>query len=183
MGKTALLLVDVQQGLDEQRWGERNNPQAEENIARLLKRWREQVHPVIHVKHNSLEANSPLRPEARGNAFKPEAAPLPAEPIFEKTVNSGFIGTNLESYLREQGITDLVIVGLTTDHCVSTTTRMAGNLGFDISLVSDATATFDRTGTDGNYYSAETMHQVNLASLHGEFCQVVTTNQLLKQSA
>ncbi len=180
MSKTALLLIDVQQGLDEPYWGERNNPQAEANITRLLKHWRERGDPVIHVKHNSTEPNSPLRPGLPGNAIKAEALPLASEPVFEKTVNSGFIGTDLESYLHQQQINDLVIVGLTTDHCVSTTTRMAGNLGFSVKLVADATATFDRTGADGNYYSAETMHQVNLASLNGEFCSVVTTSELLQ---
>ncbi len=180
MSKTALLLIDVQQGLDEPTWGERNNPQAEANIARLLLRWRELGDPVLHVKHNSVEVNSPLRPGLPGNAIKPQATPLASEPVFEKTVNSGFIGTNLETHLHEQQIKELVIVGLTTDHCVSTTTRMAGNLGFRVKLVADATATFDRTGADGKHYSAEIMHQVNLASLNGEFCRVVTTSELLQ---
>ena len=177
---TALLLIDVQQGLGEAGWGKRNNPQAEANIARLLQHWRKQNQPVVHIQHCSVEPDSPLRPDRPGNQFKPEAEPIDGEVVFQKNVNSAFIGTDLEIYLRDQSIEDLVIVGLTTDHCVSTTTRMAGNLGFNVKLVGDATATFDRTGPDGSYFSAEQMHQVNLASLNGEFCTVVSTSELLK---
>jgi nicotinamidase-related amidase len=114
-----------------------------------------------------------------GNAFKPEAAPVEGEPVFQKTVNSAFIGTELEAHLRREGIDDLVIVGLTTDHCISTSVRMAGNLGFDVVVVEDATATHDRTGPDGIHYSAEQMHRLALASLHGEFARVRTTEDVL----
>ncbi len=181
MADVALIIIDVQQGLDEPGWGKRNNPDAESNIALLLQHWRQSNHPVIHVQHCSVEPNSPLRPDQPGNQFKAEAAPLDGEVIFQKTVNSAFIGTDLEAFLKAQDIDDLVIVGLTTDHCVSTSTRMAGNLGFNVKLVSDATATFDREGPDGSYFSAEQMHQVNLASLNGEFCTVVKTRELLEQ--
>jgi nicotinamidase-related amidase len=177
--KTALLLIDVQQGFDDPMWGKRNNPDAEANIALLLKTWRSAKRPVIHVQHCSVNPIYPLHPENPGNAFKPEAAPIDGEPIFQKTVNSAFIGTNLEAYLHEQEIEDLVIVGLTTDHCVSTSTRMAGNLGFKVWLVSDATATFAKTGPDGKEYSADEIHAVNLASLHDEFCQVVAMQNLI----
>jgi len=178
---TALLLVDIQQGLDEPRWGKRNNPDAERNIAALLKAWRETHRPIIHVQHMSVTPGSPLRPGQPGNAFKPEALPAPGEPIFQKTVNSAFIGTPLEAHLRERKIQDLVIIGLTTDHCISTTTRMAGNLGFNTILVSDATATHDRTGPDGTKYSADQIHQTELASLHGEFATVKKTAEVLAE--
>ncbi|MBT3315055.1 MAG: cysteine hydrolase [Anaerolineae bacterium] len=176
---TALLIIDVQQGFDNPVWGQRNNSNAEENIARLISTWRKKNRPVIHVQHCSVEPNSPLHPDSPGVEFKPEAIPIGVEPIFQKTVNSAFIGTNLEKYLRKQGIENLVIVGLTTDHCVSTSARMAGNLGFNVWLVSDATATFGKTGPDGKEYSADEVHAVNLASLHDEFCQVVTTKNLI----
>jgi len=181
MQKTALLIVDVQKGFEDPVWGNRNNPDAESQITFLLSAWRKHNLPVIHIRHCSVEPNSPLRPELPGNAFKEEVQPLPGEKQFTKTVNSAFIGTGLETYLKDRDITALVIVGLTTDHCVSTTTRMAANLGFNVTLVSDATATFDRTGDDGTWYSAEDIHKINLVSLHGEFCTVQTTAEVLKK--
>lgn len=176
---SVLLLIDVQKGMDEPVWGERNNPLAESNIAKLLTVWRESGRPVYHVQHLSLHPQSPLREGLPGCDFKDEATPRPEEPLFQKHVNSAFIGTELESRLRENGYDTLVIAGLTTQHCVSTTTRMAGNLGFDVYLVSDATAAFDATGHDGVHFSAEQVHAVSLATLHGEFCTVVDTEAII----
>jgi nicotinamidase-related amidase len=180
--RVALLIIDVQKGLDNPVWGKRNNFNAEENIARLLQIWRATERPIIHVQHLSTLTTSPLRPNQIGCEFKPEARPLSNEPIFQKSVNSAFIGTTLESYLHQQQIKTLVIVGLTTDHCVSTSTRMAANLGFEVFLVADGTATFDRTSYDGKYYTATAMHEVALASLHHEFATVINTSEVIAQS-
>ncbi len=179
---TVLLLVDVQTGLDHASWGKRNNADAESRMSALLTYWRGRDWPVIHIQHCSTEPDSPLRSGQSGVEIKPCVAPGANEPVIQKQVNSAFIDTPLESVLRDQQITTLVVAGLTTDHCVSTTVRMAGNKGFKVLLVGDATATFDRTGPDGTYYSAELMHQVNLASLHGEFCQVILAHDVLKES-
>ncbi len=181
MRKTALLVIDVQKGLDDPSLGARNNPEAESKIASLLSAWREHELPIVHVRHCSVEQRSPLRPELPGNAFKEEAQPLPGEAQFSKSVNSAFIGTGLERYLRERNIVSLVIVGLTTDHCVSASTRSAADLGFEVTLVADATAAFERKGHDGTRYSADAIHNVNLASLNGEFCTVRTTEDLLAE--
>lgn len=179
--RTALLLVDIQQGFDDHAyWGPRNNPDAERNAARLLAAWRANGMPVVHLQHQSVEPNSPLRPDRPGVAIQEVVTPLPEEPVLPKSVNSGFIGTGLEDHLRQNDIDTVVVCGLTTNHCVETTTRMAGNLGFDTWLVSDACATFDRTGPDGQVWPAETIHAVSLASLHGEFATVVTTDELLQ---
>ncbi len=177
--QTALVLIDVQEGLDEPRLGRRNNPDAERNMARLLAHWRASGRPIYHVQHMSTEPNSPLRPELPGNAIKAIVAPQGDEPIIQKTVNSAFIGTDLEQRLRARGIQSVVIVGLTTNHCVSTSARMAHNLGFTTYLVEDATATFERSGVDGTHYPAEVVHAVELATLHGEFATVVSTGALL----
>ena len=173
----ALLVVDVQRGFDDPRWGRRNNPRAEENIRALLAAWRGSGLPVFHVRHLSTDPASPLR--GGGADFKEAALPRWDEPVVEKNVNSAFIGTDLEARLRARGVGALVVVGLTTEHCVSTTTRMAANHGFATSLVSDATATFDRTGPDGRPHPAEDVHEMALVHLHEEFARIVTTRDLL----
>lgn len=177
--RAALLLIDIQQGFDDPRFPPRNNPDAEKRIAELLTAWRAAGRPVIHVQHMSVEPQSTLRPELPGNAFKPEAAPVASEPVFQKTVSSAFIGTDLESHLRANGITDIVVAGLTTEHCVSSTVRTAGNLGFNVIVVDDATAAFDTVGPDGKLYSGELMHRTALASLNEEFAMVRTTKDVL----
>jgi nicotinamidase-related amidase len=95
-------------------------------------------------------------------------------------VNSAFIGTDLEQRLREHKIDSVVITGITTNHCVSTTARMAGNLGFNTYVVSDATATFDIKGPDGRHYTADEMHAMGLAEINDEFATVLDTETLLK---
>jgi nicotinamidase-related amidase len=175
----ALVSIDVQQAFDDPRWGRRNNPQAEGRIAALLAAWRDTGRPVFHIQHRSASPAGLFRPGTPGYLHKREAQPLAGEPVIVKSVNSSFIGTDLEARLRAAGIGVLVIVGLTTDHCVSTTARMAGNFGFDTYFVADATATFERTGPDGRHFTAEQMHDTALASLHGEFATVVSSDQVL----
>jgi nicotinamidase-related amidase len=172
---TTLLLVDLQQGFDAPAWGRRNNPHLEQRASELLRAWRGTGRPVVHVRHMSTDPSSPLRPGQPGNAFKPETAPVAGEAVIEKRVNSAFIGTSLETDLRRAGCGGLVVVGLTTNHCISTTARMAGNLGFVTWVVSDATAAFDRVGPDGVEHRAEQIHAIALSDLHGEFATIVDT--------
>jgi nicotinamidase-related amidase len=181
--RPALILIDIQKGFDDiEYWGgHRNNPGAEENAGRLLSFWRQNNLPVFHIKHCSTNPNSRLSKGNMGNEFKDIVKPLENEPVIEKNVNSAFIGTDLKQRLDDMGIQKLVIAGLTTDHCVSTTTRMAGNYGYDTYIVSDAAATFDKAGADGKKYSAEIIHDTALASLHNEFATVLEVDQLLNR--
>jgi nicotinamidase-related amidase len=176
----ALVVIDVQQAFLDPRRGERNNLRAESNIARLLAAWRNSGRPIRHVVHDSLEPDSLLRPGAPGNAIQSAAAPQAGEPVYHKRVNSAFIGTSLERDLRQDGIDTLVIVGLTTNHCVSTSARMAGNLGFKSYVVSDATAALAQPALDSTLRAAEDVHSAALSDLHQEFATVVDSEQVLK---
>lgn len=176
---TALIVIDVQEGFDHPQWGRRNNPDAEANVARLLAAWRASERPILHIQHLSTEPGSPLQPGLPGVEIKEAVKPLWHEPVITKRVNSAFIGTDLEARLRQRNVKTVVICGLTTNHCVETTTRMSGNLGFATHLVSDACATFDRVGPDGVTYSAEQLHAVTMANLHGEFATIRATDEIL----
>jgi nicotinamidase-related amidase len=174
MPQPVLLLVDFQKAFDDEAfWGARNNPKAEENAAAVLADFRRRGLPVIHIQHNSATAGSPLAPGHAGHALKDFARPRGSEPLLHKSVNCGFVGTDLEQRLRALDADPVVIMGITTDHCVSTTTRMCANLGFRTVLVGDACCTFDRNGI-----AAGTVHRVELAVLDGEFAAVTTAADL-----
>jgi nicotinamidase-related amidase len=179
---SALILIDIQDGFDHQKWGERNNPSAEENARRLLEYFRELKRPVFHIRHDSTETNSPLRPEFNGNKFKDVVMPKEGEEVISKTVNSAFIGTTLEQQLKERRVTQIVIAGLTTPHCVSTSARMAANLGFEVVVVSDATAAFEWLAHDGAKIAAESMHFHALAALNAEFASIRSTSEILNEN-
>jgi nicotinamidase-related amidase len=178
----ALLLIDFQKGFeDEAYWGgNRNNKDAEDKAEQILLKWRSLNLPIYHIIHGSLDPNSLLHQSHSGFEICDQVKPIDGEPVIIKNVNSGFIGTNLKEILDNAGITDLVIAGLTTNHCISTTTRMAGNYGYSTILIEDATATFDRIGIHGEKYPSEIVHQISLCNLKDEFAIIMNTTQLLK---
>lgn len=180
---SVLLLIDLQKAIDDPSWGQRNNPSAEAQIGRLLNHWRSQGWPVWHVRHDSTDPRSHYRPGQPGNDFKPEVAPIAGELVISKYTNSAFIGTDLENRLRTGGHPALVVVGVITNNSVEATVRMAGNLGFATYLVADGCFTFGRADWNGASRSADDVHAMSLANLDGEYCTVVTTPALLKDTA
>ena len=182
--ETALLLIDVQVGVDVlSHWGgptgRRNNLDAESKMLKLLTAWRAAKLQVAFTRHDSREAASPLKFSLPTGAQKPGFEPVAGEIVVEKDVNSGFIGTNLEVQLRRVGISRLVIVGFFTNFCVETTTRMAGNLGFDTYLVEDCCSTSNRVGPDGVDRDPEVVDAMTVAILHGEFCTTIKFSDAL----
>jgi nicotinamidase-related amidase len=178
----ALLIVDVQRAIDAEYHaveGPRNNPDAEQNIGRLLAAWRWDGRSIIHVRHDSTFPASAYRPGQDGNEFKDEVAPQAGETIIAKRTNSAFIGTNLESHLAASGIQTLVVAGVSTNNSVEATVRMAGNLGFQTYLVADACFTFARRDFHGRLRTADEVHSMSLANLDGEYCAVLDTAAVL----
>jgi nicotinamidase-related amidase len=199
--KTVLLLIDIQLGFESPHsyWGpSRSNPFFEANAKSLLSSYRRLVaqspsqHKIIHVAHSSTNVASPLHISSPGFAFQSIASPHVRETVITKSVNSAFIGTNLSEVLKEHyggKAGKLYILGLTTDHCVSTTTRMAGNLGVtdgndgngEVILIEDATAAWKK-GEGDKWSEAELVHAVHVESLR-EFASVAKTSDLLKDWA
>ena len=181
---TALVLIDVQKGVNDADYyggsqGRRNNLDAEDNIRSLLKEWRKSGRQVAFTKHDSRELNSPLKLSLETGKQIDGLQSHPQDIVVKKDVNSGFIGTSLELDLRRAGIQRLVAVGFFTNVCVETTVRMAGNMGFDTYLVHDACATMNSVGHDGTEYDPDLVHNMAIASLHGEFCTAITTQDAL----
>ncbi len=181
---TALLLIDVQKGVDVlNHWGgkrgRRNNPQAETNLRVLLDGWRAHGLPVFYTMHDSREQRSPLKIALATGNIKEGLEPRSGEIVVKKDVNSGFIGTNLELMLQRRRIHRLVVAGFFTNMCVETTVRMAGNLGFDTYLAADACATTNRVDSDGVDHDPELVHAMAIASMDGEFCTAINTADIL----
>jgi nicotinamidase-related amidase len=171
----ALIVIDVQAGFNDPSWGRRANPDAERNIGRLTAAWQAAGRSVVRVRHASRQPGSPLAPSAPGHAYQPVVAGL--EPALEivKSVHSAFHGTpDLHEWLKDAGITQVVICGIQSNRCCETTARLAGDLGYDMVFALDATYTFDEDGIP-----AEQIMAVTRANLDGHFGRVVDTADLV----
>lgn len=180
LDRPALVVVDVQQGFEDTAyWGPRDNPGCEANVLRLLAHWRAAGWPVVLVQHDSASPSSPLHPDAPGHAFK-DGVEGAHDLLVRKTVNSSFHGApDLHAWLQGEGLRQVVVCGITTNHCCETTARVAGNLGYETFFVLDATHTFDRAALDGEVVPAATLARMTGVNLHGEFATVVTTAAVL----
>jgi len=176
--RTALIPIDVQQGFDLSP-GNVNNPAMEANGLRLLAAWRAAGLPLIHVRHDSTEPGSRFAPGHPGNSLRPGFEPRGTERLVAKTVNAAFIGTDLDLRLRRLGVTQVLLFGLVTDMCVSTTARVAANLGYRTIVVGDACTSFNLPDVDGQMIPAADVHRIHLATLHAEFATVVATGQVI----
>lgn len=174
----------MQRGFDDlDFWGPTANPRCEDNVTALLEEWQRRGEPIVVVRHDSTHPSSVLHPSAPGNALVASVAAAPAALSVVKTVNSAFYGDpDLHAWLSERGIRDVVICGIQTNMCVETTARMAGNLGYDTTVVVDATRTFDLTadvaGRRVTRTAAELMDTTALTLQQGDFAHIATTAQL-----
>lgn len=178
-----LISIDVQQGFDLRPLGVRNNPDMEAHALALLAAWRAARRSVVVVRHDSIHPGSPLAPGTPGNALKRGFEPRTGELLLTKQVNSAFIGTDLEARLHAAGVRQVVLFGISTDMCVSTTARMAANLGFELVVVGDACHTWSQRTPDGELLDGETLHRAHLTTLNSEFGRVVRTAQVLEALA
>jgi nicotinamidase-related amidase len=176
-----LLIIDMQRAMALPRAGSRNNPDAEQTMRRLLKSWRAMRAPLVHVRHISRSPGSPFFPGQEGVEFQPAFVPLPAEHVVEKNVPDAFINTGLERWLHVRGVKQVIVMGVSTNNSVEATVRTAGNLGFDTYVPSDATFAFAKMDYDGVQRTAQDVHAMALANLHGEYATVTDAEALTRR--
>lgn len=177
--RAVLLPIDMQRAFEAPPWPRRNNPDIDRNGLALLAAWRAAGLPIIHVRHDSVEPNSTLRPGEPGNAFREGFAPLAGEPLVTKSVNAAFIGTDLELRLRRLNVDRVVAFGISTDMCVSTTVRVGSNLGWRMTLVEDACAAFDLPDGKDGVIPADAVHAAHVATLKFEFADVARAADII----
>ena len=178
----ALIIIDVQKAFLEKDYPgiKRNNTNAELVCGNILNKWRKNDLNVIHVRHSSSNPESKLHKSKPGFEFNDYVKPKNNEIVLTKNVNSAFIGTGLDEILKNLNINTLVIVGMTTNHCISTTVRMAGNLGYETFLISDSTACYNTKGLDGKEIDCEIIYEASIASLSGEFAEIISSRELFE---
>jgi nicotinamidase-related amidase len=183
LDRTALVVVDVQEGFDDPFWGAGNNPACEGNIATLVQAWRAAGRPVVFVRHDDVDSTeSPLHPASPGNRLKPLLGDAP-DLLVSKRVHSSFHGSpDLAAWLRERDLDAIAVCGITTNHCCETTARVGNNLGFEVLFVLDATRTFELTGPDGTAMSADELARATATNLHEEFATVVSTADIAERA-
>ena len=178
----ALIIIDVQKAFLEKDYPgiKRNNTNAELVCGNILNKWRKNDLNVIHVRHSSTNPESKLHKSKPGFEFNDYVKPKNNEIVLTKNVNSAFIGTGLDEILKNLNINTLVIVGMTTNHCISTTVRMAGNLGYETFLISDSTACYNTKGLDEKEIDCEIIYEASIASLSGEFAEIISSRELFE---
>jgi nicotinamidase-related amidase len=139
----ALIVIDVQQSfLERPNWTAVSNPDVVKQVGRLVDAARAAGDLVVWVLHAEPGTDTVFDP-ARGYVrLMGGLEPHEGEPVVTKTSINAFTTTNLQQVLTTLGIRELTICGIQTEQCCETTTRVASDLGFDVSFVTDATATF-----------------------------------------
>jgi nicotinamidase-related amidase len=138
------------------------------NAAKLLARARAAGARIVHIAHKGRPGGLFDRSAERG-AIVSALAPLPDEPVIEKGLPNAFAGTDLQALLAATGHNDIVLAGLMTHMCVSSTARAGLDLGFRITVDADSCATRDLPDGRGGTIAAATIHDIALAELSDRF--------------
>lgn len=182
---TALIIVDIQKDYFPNGKMELSNPEgAAANAAKVLDWFRKnQKENIFHVQHVASDpAMGFFLPDTEGAEIHEAVQPLENESIITKHFANSFLQTELESQLKEKGITKLVVVGMMTHMCIDATVRAAVDLGYETTLIEDACATRELTYQD-KVVSAELVHYAFVGALQGMYAEVTSTEAFLQQKA
>jgi nicotinamidase-related amidase len=141
-GRTALLVIDVQESFRQREsWRSASDPEVAVQVARLVGFARDRGDLVIWVLHSEAGSGTVFDPALGHVRLMAGLAAADGEPVLAKTSHNAFTTTNLQQILTERGIRSLITCGIRTEQCVETTTRLASDLGYQVTFVADATAT------------------------------------------
>lgn len=179
---TALILIDIQNDYFPTGKMALHNPEkAAENAAKVLDWFRKnQKDTIFHVQHIAANpAAGFFLPDTEGAEIHPTVQPQENEPIVVKHAPNSFLRTDLESQLKDKGITKLIVAGMMTHMCIDATVRAAADLGYETTLIEDACATRELTYQDKRV-PAEHVHTAFVSALQS-YAKITTTEEFLTQ--
>ncbi|MFC5926103.1 isochorismatase family protein [Micromonospora vulcania] len=143
MNRAALVVIDVQESFRQRPiWAYGSNPDMVQQVDRLVTAARERGDLVVWVLHSEPGTGTLFDPALGYVRLLDGLTPVEGEPTLVKTAHNAFTTTNLQQLLTQAGIVDLTVCGIRTEQCVETTTRVASDLGYRVTFVTDATLTF-----------------------------------------
>jgi nicotinamidase-related amidase len=171
MGSTALLIVDVQNALvDEKPF---NIERVLGNIKKLSDTCRDNGIEIIYIQHDG-EKEDTLEPFSYGWDIHKSIYPKIGEKIIRKTYNSAFKNTELEGYLNSKSIETLILVGMQTEYCIDTTCRVAFDKGYKLIMPEETNTTFN----NGNLSACEIYEYHNFNIFKGRFAEVKNLDEI-----
>jgi nicotinamidase-related amidase len=180
--RSALLVIDVQDSFraDPERWARRSNPDFERNLTRLVDAYREAGLPVIWVLHT--DGDGPFRQDSPWFRLQPFLERREGEALLVKTTRNSFTSTSLADVLAGLGVRRLAITGIQTEQCCETTARLAGDLGYDVDFVTQATLTFPiRDPATGQELGTDEITRNAEFALRGRFARIATVDELVRE--
>lgn len=182
MKKTALIIIDIQQDYFKDGRFELVNPEeGARQTRRLLEFFRAHSLPVVHVQQVLAEVDAPLLQFGTpGVGIHPLVAPIAGETVVTKSEPNSFLHTRLIKVLRTLEVERLVMTGMTAHGCLNSSVRAAQELGFEVIVPAEATASRNLE-FEGELLPAEIVTKATLSALGLYFAQIISTDQLLQQ--
>ena len=179
----ALIVIDVQESFRVRpAWAATNNPKITDQVNRLVRLARDAGDTVVWVLHSEPGSGDVFDPALGHVRLMAGLEPGDGEPVIFKTAHNAFTTTNLQRELTLRGVRELTVCGIRTEQCVETTTRVGSDLGYEITFVTDATAT-DPITRDGVTLSAEEITRRTEFVLADRFATIATVDELERRAA
>jgi len=157
-----------------------NSNEACENAASILNVCRDNDMHIIHVQHLSLREDAGFFvPNTAGADIHPSVSPQMNEKLIQKHSPNSFLSTDLDEYLKENNINELIICGMMSHMCIDATVRAAKDKGYAVKLIHDACATKELS-FEHYTVSAEDVHHAIMAALNNLYATLYSTSEFLE---